>query len=253
MTRILNGTVYVEEFIATGNSGEYTFTTGIYDNQSDATGDGALDLRVNDLMYIQALDPISALLVPGVFNRYKITSISNQTGNTFDAVILWDEPDIQTDEPSGQSYSIICRPSDYCKYGLPSSGEVYFNLQGGGADYAFNLNFKDISDLQCTGLENVTGYQGHTGAMGVTGAQGKQGVTGVGATGVQGVRGSTGSQGFTGVQGIQGSTGIKGSTGSIGIQGIQGITGIIGNQGFTGSQGFTGVAGIRKIVKNKQK
>ena len=71
MTRILNGTVYVEQFVSTVNPGEYTFVDGIYNNQSDATGNGALDLVIDDLMYIQALDPISALLVPGVYNRYR--------------------------------------------------------------------------------------------------------------------------------------------------------------------------------------
>ena len=220
MTRILNGTVFVEFFTATGNPGEYVFINGIFDNQSDATGNGALDIQVDDLMYTPALDPISALLVPGVYNRYKITSISNQTGNTFDATVLWDEPLIQTDEPADQSFSLLCRPTDYCKYGLPPSGEVYFNLQGGGTDYALNLNFRDIADLGCTGVDFVTGGSGGQGATGVRGATGVKGATGI--------QGQTGIRGQTGIQGIQGNIGIQGQTGIQGNTGIQGQTGIQG-------------------------
>ena len=72
---IINGTVRVELYTATGNPGEYTFTTGVFNNQSDQTGNGALDIQIGDLMYIPARNQISVDLIPGVFHRWKITSL----------------------------------------------------------------------------------------------------------------------------------------------------------------------------------
>jgi hypothetical protein len=193
MSRIINGTVYVELYVATLNPGEYTFTDGLYDNQSDQTGNGALDLQVGDILYVQARDNISALLVPGVFHRYKITAVSNQTFNNFDATILWDETTLPVDEPADQSYAMVSEPTPYCKYGMPPSSEVYFNLQGGAPNYALNLNFRDIADLECSGFPGGTGGAGATGPAGPTGAAGSAGATG--PQGIQGIQGPQGERG----------------------------------------------------------
>lgn len=41
MARPLNGTLFVNEYTATGNPGEYTFTNGVFSTFTDVEGVGA--------------------------------------------------------------------------------------------------------------------------------------------------------------------------------------------------------------------
>ena len=51
MARIINGALTVDAFNPTGNPGEYTFENAIFNNQSDATGNGAYDVQVGFVLF----------------------------------------------------------------------------------------------------------------------------------------------------------------------------------------------------------
>jgi hypothetical protein len=234
MARMINGTLFVTSFDPTGNPGEYTFTNAVYDNQADATGQGANDVQVGFIIYIPALDPFTFVPVPGISHRYKITAISYQDFTNLSATILWDEDGSEIDVPQNASYSIIAEDTPNLHLGLIPSRDVYANLEGGMSENAHDNDLLRIVDkLGVTGPQGLTGIQGGTGLMGPTGVQGVTGILGI--DGVTGVQGATGIQGVTGIMGIDGETGVQGATG------IQGQTGI---QGPTGAQGITGGVGI---------
>lgn len=133
MARVINGTIYVDVFNATANPGEYSFTGAIYDNQSDATGNGAYDLTTGFLVYVQATDINTAMPVPGVFHRYTLTALTVIDTYTIDGTIQWDEAleGTEVDMPTNGSYCIICEPSAADNFGsLPAVG-VYPNLNAG--------------------------------------------------------------------------------------------------------------------------
>jgi hypothetical protein len=194
MARIINGTLWVEEYTATGTPGEYTFTNAVYENQTDASGDGTLEIDVGFILYIPAMDVNTATPLPGVAHRYQITSIADKADGThLSATILWDESGPEVDEPLNDSYANISQDTESCEYGLPASNEVYPSLPDGMENYAYNIDKVSIMDFLCTGAAGITG----------SGATGPQGSTGIG--------GPTGPAGATGISG--GGTGLPGPTG----------------------------------------
>jgi len=218
MARIINGTVYVETYTPTGNPGEWSFIDGIFNNQADATGQGAKDVQVGYVMYVPAIDLFTAEPLPGVLHRYIITSITPAPPGDIlhlTATIQWDERDpTEIDRPQNASYAVISEPSEHCDYALPATMDVYPELQGGSAEAAYNADIRDITD-----------WKGFSGGCGYSGGFGPGGSTGL--PGPTGSQGQTGSQGETGA-GIQGTTGLPGPTGS------QGETGDVGPYGPTG-------------------
>ena len=73
MTRPINGTLQVVDFVNT-NVGEYSFENALFSNSADATGNGAFDISVGHILFVQATDINTASPVPGVYHRYKLTS-----------------------------------------------------------------------------------------------------------------------------------------------------------------------------------
>jgi hypothetical protein len=249
MARMIHGTLYVSEFINTGTSGEYYFLDAVYENQADATGNGSLDIEPGFIMFIPATDSISAIPVPGISHRYRITSISSSDGVHLSATIEWDEDEPVTDLPTNDSYSIIGGNTPNLKFGVLPSNEVYPNLPAGIAENAYSNDLRYITDK----LSSGGGLTGSYGSTGLTGETGAQGATGLGAYGITGFPGPTGWQGLTGTQGetgavglgvtgLPGPTGVMGFTGPSGVgeTGFQGSTGLLGPTGWQGIQGETG-------------
>jgi len=231
MARIINGSLYVESYVSTGNPGEWSFVDAVYNNQADATGNGAHDITVGFVLYVPASDINTAEPIPGVLHRYVITDITPAPpGDTvhLTATIKWDERDpTEIDQPLNGSYAAISEPTQYCEYALPPTTEVYPELPGGSAEAAYNTDIRDITDYgSFSGSGGITGLPGPTGSQGVTGPLGA---------------GYTGLSGVTGLPGPTGPSGVTGSVGA-GYTGLPGATGLPGSNGVTGAQGTTGAA-----------
>ena len=228
MARIINGTLYVQSFIETGNPGEYSFKNAVFNNKADQTGGGSLDIRQDFILVIPATDVNTAELIPGVAHRYVLTQIDSADGIKLDATCLWNEDGDQADLPSNSSYCILTENTPYRNYSLPISESVYEELNGGLIEAAFNIDRWHITDkigitgIGSTGLQGQTGVQGNVGGQGQTGIRGVTGVGPAGGTGVQGVTGIRGLTGFQGLTGVLGQTGILGQTGVQGPVGSQG-------------------------------
>jgi hypothetical protein len=171
MARMIHGTLYVSEYIATASPGEYTFNGAVYENQADATGNGSYDIEPGFIMFIPATDEVSATPVPGVAHRYKITSISSSDGIHLSATVSWDEDGSEVDLPTNDSYAIIGENTSSLNFGLIPSTEVYSNLSSGVAESAYSNDLRRITDKLVygyTGPQGFTGIQGETGIIGLS-------------------------------------------------------------------------------------
>ena len=146
MARVVNGTLYVPTFDTTGNPGEYTFSGATYDNQADATGNGAFDIMPGFVLFIQATDINLATPVPGIAHRYKLTVVAVIDGSTIDGTVLWDEGGSEVDMPSNGSYCIITDKTSEHLFGMPSAVGVYANLPAGLDIGAIGVDIRNTAD-----------------------------------------------------------------------------------------------------------
>lgn len=130
MAKPINGSLYVESYIATGNPGEYTFENGIYTNLNDS-GNGAYDIVPGFVIYIQPLDINTAIIIPGIANRYLITNVTVINAGTVSGTIIWDSLDVETDQPGSGLFSIITQTTPNLKLGIPPVDNNYFDLTPG--------------------------------------------------------------------------------------------------------------------------
>jgi len=159
MARVINGTLFVSTYNATINPGEWTFTGATYDNQADATGNGAADIAVGFLLFIQATDNFLATPVPGIIHRYRLTALTVIDSITIDGTVLWDEFGPEVDQPTNSSYAIICEPSATKQFGTPAAVAIYPNLPPGadiGSYVVDNRNVKDRLTVKRTNTEGAT-------------------------------------------------------------------------------------------------
>lgn len=159
MPRVINGTLFVSGFDTTANPGEYTFTGGVYDNQSDATGNGAADIAVGFVLFIQATDVALATPVPGVAHRYKLTSVTVINSFTIDGTILWDEDGAEVDVPTNGTYCIITDKTSENLFGMPSAVGVYANLPAGLDISAIGTDIRNTTD-EYDAIEILTNDEG---------------------------------------------------------------------------------------------
>lgn len=192
--RLINGTLWVENFSQV-DSTTFSFTDATYNNQADPTGSGSYDVTSGFILFVPSVSAIDFSPLPGVAHRFKLVSIQDADGVHLSATMQWDEDGTSaTDYPMDETWCIISEDTTNCRYGLPSSRDVYSQLGGGISEASYNADIRHITDKLCC---SITGAQGQTGVPGVTGLQGPQGDTGV-----------QGLQGVTGIQGIQGETGV---------------------------------------------
>ncbi len=169
--RPINATLYVDNFVG-GSPGEYTFANAVFENQSDATGNGAYDVQVGFLLYVPATDLALGTPIPGIIHRYKFTTVTPVDNYTLSGTILWDELGTEDDSPTNGSYSLLCQPSTKLKYGLLPSDSVYTNLPPGSTVDSMLLDTNDIADETLpltggtiTGNVEITGTFQHGGGL----------------------------------------------------------------------------------------
>jgi len=90
-TRPINASLNVSAFNPTGNPGEYTFDSAVYNNQADQTGNGAYDVQVGFVLYVPSTDFNTGIQLPGVLHRYRLTEVNVIDPATLSGTMVWDE------------------------------------------------------------------------------------------------------------------------------------------------------------------
>lgn len=118
MAKIINGVLYVPEFTATGNDGEYTFENAIFNNQADS-GNGAYDIILGFVIYVPVSDKNTFTIIPGITNRYVVTAVTVIDPMTVSGTILWDGDGVEIYAPTNGITSIISEATSNLKLGIP--------------------------------------------------------------------------------------------------------------------------------------
>ena len=129
--RPINATLFVSSFTGTGTIGEYTFSGAAFDNQSDATGNGSLDVTVGCKIYVQPTDGNTGAPISGAVHRYKLTAVSYPDSNSLSGTMLWDEPSAEADSPTNGTYAMLAQATPNHGLSLVPSTSVYANLPSG--------------------------------------------------------------------------------------------------------------------------
>ena len=147
MARIINGALTVDAFIPTGNPGEYFFENAVFNNQSDATGNGAYDVQIGFVLFIPASDPNTFMPVPGVVHRYKLTDVTVVDNNTLSGTVVWDEVGDEADAPTNGVACLIAQTSTDKDLAIPAPDVVYPEVAAGSTIAALLNDQLNIVDL----------------------------------------------------------------------------------------------------------
>lgn len=142
----INAELYVQAFNSTAIPGQYEFTDASFNNQSDTTGSGALDVVVGMILYVQASSVATAMAIPGVFHRYKLTSVTATDSTTLSGVMEWDEGGVEEDSPTNSSYCLLAEATLNNKLGLLPADAMYPSIPPGSTDAAERIDTKAILD-----------------------------------------------------------------------------------------------------------
>ena len=145
MAKLISGSLYVGSYTPTQNLGEYIFESGLYNNQND-TGNGAFDIVPGFVVYIPATNINTGSIIPGVSNRYLITSVTVLDNVRVSGTILWDSLDLEEDSPSPGVFSIITQTTPNLKIGVPPVDNNYFDLTPGSTIAAMLNDIINIMD-----------------------------------------------------------------------------------------------------------
>lgn len=145
MAKLINGSLYVESYTPTENPGEYTFESGLYTNQND-TGNGAFDIVPGFVIYIPATNINTGSIIPGVSNRYLVTSVTVLDTVRVSGTILWDSTELEEDAPSPGVFSIITQTTPNLKIGVPPVDNNYIDLTPGSTLAAMLNDIINIMD-----------------------------------------------------------------------------------------------------------
>lgn len=152
MTRPINASLYVNEFSATGTPGEYTIVGALFNNQADATNNGAGDVAVGFVLYVPALDLNQGTTVPGVFHRFKFTAVSAADASTLSGTLLWDEDGPEQDAPAGSSFCMLAQVTPGHGFSLLPMDSVYPGLPLGMTSAALVMENRDRTDVIIGGV-----------------------------------------------------------------------------------------------------
>ena len=145
MARLINGSLYVSEYVPTANPGEYTFENAIFNNQADS-GSGVYALEENFLIFTLAVDTNTFFPVPGIAHRYRLSSITIVDFNTINGTMIWDEAGNEIDAPKNGDYAIVSEYSPNHGFGYPVD-EVVYQLQTGFTTAVQNLEVKTVDTI----------------------------------------------------------------------------------------------------------
>ena len=139
MARLINGTLLVGDVLPAENYGEFTVSGAVFESQT--TLDGSYALAPGFVVYLPAIDAFAFAPLPGVFHRYKLTSVTPvQDGTAADFTMLWDEPGDVEDYPQSNSKWLVSQVSPNRKYGNPPSESTYSDLPVGITNGAILLD-----------------------------------------------------------------------------------------------------------------
>ncbi len=143
----LSSSLFVNSFDPTGTPGEYTFENAIFNNQTDATGNGASDAAVGSVLFVPTSDLNTGFVVTGVVHRYRLTQLTVVDPQTLSGTMIWDElPGVEVDLPSNGSYCLFAEVTANNRFGLPPSETVYPELPAGSSLSAQLIDLRDIAD-----------------------------------------------------------------------------------------------------------
>lgn len=175
MSRPVNGSLTVASFEATGTPGEYTFTGAVYNNQADATGNGAADIQPGFVIFVPSSDPNSFSPLAGIVHRYKLTSVTVVDPQTLDGTMIWDEPGEEQEAVTNGVACIVAQVTPGLHLADLPSDVVYAELQAGLAFQSFQVDKRNILDTLST-----------SGGGGGSGLTQSQEIIPYGATGIDG-------------------------------------------------------------------
>lgn len=147
MARPINAALSVfNGFAATENPGEYTFDSAIFNNQADATNNGAGDVAIGFALFVPATDPNIGAVIPGVWHRYKLTAVTAVDAATLSGTILWDEPGPELDVPTAVCVCMLAEVTPNLGLAILPSDTVYTDLPGGSTLQALSVDEKHRMD-----------------------------------------------------------------------------------------------------------
>lgn len=126
MSRPINAALVVGAFSPTGNPGEYTFEDAVFNNQADATGNGAYDVVVGSVLYVPATDSNTAAQLSGIVHRYKLTSVTATDPTLLSGTMVWDELGVEeTEVPTNGIGCLLAEPTPNLFLGRVPSDVIY--------------------------------------------------------------------------------------------------------------------------------
>lgn len=146
MTQPVNGVLYVEYFTPTGNPGEYTFDNGVFNVQSDTTGQGAYFVDTSFVIFVPILDPNTATPILGAVNRYKLTSVTPSDTSLFSGTMIFDEEGEELGIPGSSVFCMVAKTSPNLKLATPPIDSIYTDLVAGGTVAAMLNDLINILD-----------------------------------------------------------------------------------------------------------
>ena len=150
MSTPINAEFIASEFTPTGAPGEYQ-VTGLYNNQADMTGAGAYDVLVGFALYVPATSLFTAMVIPGVFHRYRFTSVNPIDPATLSGTVVWDEDGEEEDVPTPGMSCLVAEVTPNKKLALLPSDTMYPSMLAGSTHGALRVDVKNIHDKASTG------------------------------------------------------------------------------------------------------
>lgn len=150
MARIINGALYVDAFTPTENPGEYTFESALFNNQTDATGNGAYDIIPGFVIFTPVVDRNSGVQATGYSNRYTVTNITYIDTVRISGTMIWDSEREETDAPMNGVFCLISETTPNLKIAIPAVDIFYPDVLAGSTVSAMLSDLINIMDKLST-------------------------------------------------------------------------------------------------------
>lgn len=146
MANPVSAELFVSAFNPTGNPGEYTIESAVFNNQSDSSGNGAYDVQVGFVLYVPAMSLATAMAIPGVLHRYKFTAVDILDSATISGTLVWDEKGDEEDSPMSGCSCLLAEVTPNRSLGLIPADALYPNMTQGSSLGSLRVDVKNIHD-----------------------------------------------------------------------------------------------------------
>lgn len=146
MAKMISGTLYVDAYTSTGNLGEYTFESGLFNNQNDSTGSGAYDLAVGFVIFVTPTDVNTGFPISGTSQRYVITELTVLDTVRLTGTMVFDEVGEEVNPPAPGMFAILAQTTDNHKLAVPLLDVNYPDLAPGSTISALLNDLINIID-----------------------------------------------------------------------------------------------------------